>query len=117
MADTKIEVRIDDHTDELKQKMAQRLPVLLKSLGVTAQKYARDLCPVDTSTLKNSISHRVAKDESAVYIGTNVKYGVYVEFGDYNHKVGQKHFLRSAITYHEDHYKEMIEAFWKSLED
>lgn len=39
------------------------------------------LAPVDTSRLKQSIDHVVDADELAGYVGTNVDYAIYVEFG------------------------------------
>lgn len=49
--------------------------------GQQAEGYAKDLCPVDTGALRNSITHRVRTSEPAVYIGTNCEYAPYVEFG------------------------------------
>ena len=40
----------------------------LEKRGLTAEGYAKLLCPVDTGNLRNSITHQV---EPAVYIGTN----------------------------------------------
>lgn len=51
----------------------------LKACGERAVKYARDLVPVDTSALKNSINSAVEGND--VYIGTNTPYAPYIEFG------------------------------------
>lgn len=51
----------------------------LERCGEQAEGYAKDLAPVDTGNLRNSISHRVDDGEAAVYIGTNVSYAPYVE--------------------------------------
>ena len=40
---------------------------------------AKMYCPVDTGQLRNSITHTVT--DNVGYIGTNVKYAPYVEFG------------------------------------
>ena len=40
---------------------------------------AKMYCPVDTGQLRNSITHMVT--DNVGYIGTNVKYAPYVEFG------------------------------------
>lgn len=53
----------------------------LERIGLQAEGYAKDLCPVDTGNLRNSISHRVDDNELAIYIGTNSEYGAYVELG------------------------------------
>lgn len=53
----------------------------LEKCGLTAEGYAKLLCPVDTGNLRNSITHQVQPSESAVYIGTNSEYAIYVELG------------------------------------
>lgn len=84
----------------------------LESIGKTAVGYAQDDCPVDTGRLKGSIDC-VTKGNS-VYIGTNVNYAKYVEFGDrYKHKNGKAHFLRDAATRHGDEYKAIAETALK----
>ena len=69
---------------------------------------------VDTGRLRNSITNKVVENELAVYIGTNVEYAPYVEYGDMRHKVGKKHFLRDAAADHTDHYEQIVEAILKS---
>ena len=51
-----------------------------------AETYAKDLTPVDTGTLRNSITHRVETKGKMimVIIGSNVHYAPYVEFGTGN---------------------------------
>lgn len=51
----------------------------LKTCGETAVDYAQDLCPVDTGNLAGKITYQVKGDDC--YIGTNVEYAPYVEFG------------------------------------
>lgn len=53
----------------------------LERCGSQAEGYAKDLAPVDTGNLRNSISHRVDDGEPAVYIGSNTSYAAYVELG------------------------------------
>ena len=53
----------------------------LERCGEQAEGYAKDLAPVDTGNLRNSISHKVDDGEPAVYIGSNVSYAPYVELG------------------------------------
>lgn len=65
---------IHDHTDEVRQEIGSRLEAALEAVGITAEAYAKLLCPVDTGRLRNSISHAVDEKEKAVYIGTNVEY-------------------------------------------
>lgn len=44
----------------------------LKSVALTAEKYAKQDCPVDTGRLRSSITHET--DKNTAYIGTNVEY-------------------------------------------
>lgn len=53
----------------------------LEKIGMTAEKYAKRLCPVDTGNLRNSITHRVDEGEPAAYIGSDTEYAAYVELG------------------------------------
>lgn len=53
----------------------------LERCGMKAEGYAKDLAPVDTGNLRNSISHRVDESDKEVYIGTNAEYAAYVELG------------------------------------
>ena len=46
----------------------------LERCGSEAEGYAKDLCPVDTGALRNSISHKVDESERAVYVGSNNEY-------------------------------------------
>lgn len=51
----------------------------LEAVGIAAEGYAKGACPADTGRLRASIGHAVEGD--TVYVGTNVEYAPYVEFG------------------------------------
>lgn len=53
----------------------------LEKCGLVAEGYAKQLCPVDTGNLRNSITHVVDTSELLCRIGTNSEYSVYVECG------------------------------------
>lgn len=84
--------------------LASRIPPALEAVGLQAEGYAKLLCPVDTGRLRNSISHAVQGD--TVYIGTNVEYGPYVEFGTRNQR--PQPYLTPASTQHSEDYKRII---------
>lgn len=70
--------------DNSKEVLAALDGAILRALercGMQAEGYAKDLVPVDTGNLRNSISHRVDESEKAVYVGTNNEYAPYVELG------------------------------------
>lgn len=110
MARQVIDVKITDHSADVLAELKRRIPVALQAIGQECEGYAKADCPVDTGRLRNSLTHEVRENENAVYVGTNVEYGVYVEYGDYAHTVGKKHFLRDAAADHSDHYKSILEA-------
>lgn len=104
----------------------------LERCGMQGEGYAKDLAPVDTGNLRNNISHKVDESEPAVYIGTNVEYGPYVELGTgiyaegggrqdpwvYQDDNGNWHwtrgypaqpFLKPAVADHKQTYQNIIE--------
>ena len=124
----KITTSIASHAPEVLSALADKVALGLKAIGAEAETYAKKECPVDTGRLRNSIAWATSTDndggedsqpkatpeKNAVYIGTNVEYGVYVEYGDQKHKTGKKHFLKDAATNHGAHYKQIMEAALKS---
>lgn len=67
-------VEIQDNTPEVLAEIKNAILRALESIGLKAEKYAKQECPVDTGNLRNSITHVVQEKEKAVYIGTNVEY-------------------------------------------
>lgn len=68
-----------DNSKEILQLMAEAKARALERCGLEAESYAKDLSPVDTGRLRNSISHKT--DDDNAYIGTNLEYAPYVELG------------------------------------
>lgn len=85
----------------------------LVEIGATAQGYAKDLTPVRTGTLRDSIGVEVKKDEKAAYIGTmegrfpDKPYGKYVELGARGRP--GVHMLQRAASEHGSEYKQIME--------
>lgn len=77
----KMDVKFIDNSEEIKDNMKNALLRALEKIGMTAEKYAKRLCPVDTGNLRNSITHRVDEGEPAAYIGSDMEYAAYVELG------------------------------------
>ena len=74
-----ITYEFEDNSGEILAALENALERGLEAIGMTAEGYAKDLCPVDTGRLRNSIGHKV--DGEDVYIGTNVEYAPYIELG------------------------------------
>lgn len=72
-------VVFNDYSADVLNEFHDAVLRALERCGEQAEGYAKDLAPVDTGNLRNSISHKVDDGEAAVYIGTNVFYAPYVE--------------------------------------
>ena len=72
-------VVFNNYSAEVLNKFHDAILRALERCGEQAEGYAKDLAPVDTGNLRNSISHTVDEDEPAVYIGSNTSYAPYVE--------------------------------------
>lgn len=120
-----------NNTDVFKKAYREAVDKAWEIIGLKAEGYAKKNCSVDTGRLRSSINHATvagrgedgyADDQGKpysgrsahrtpthgeCYIGTNVDYAVYQEFGTSkidaaNHNRG---FLRPAITDHMDEYR------------
>ena len=72
-------VVFNDYSADVLNKFHDAVLRALERCGEQAEGYAKDLAPVDTGNLRNSISHKVDDGEPAVYIGSNTSYAPYVE--------------------------------------
>lgn len=66
-----------DKIDNLERVLNVSEP--LQEACLLVENTAKELAPVDTGQLRNSITHQVVGDVG--YVGTNVKYAPYVEYG------------------------------------
>ena len=107
-----VEVDLVDNTEEVLAALNEQVVGWLEAIGEDAAGTAADRAPVDTGRLKGSISHAVAEGEKAVYIGTNVEYAPYQEFGT-SRGIPGKHFLQFGATAHQAEYKSLLEEYLK----
>lgn len=130
-----IEVTFDDHKDEVISACKDQILAWLEAIGEDAAGTSANFAPVDTGRLKNSISSVVDEETNTVYIGTNVSYAIYHEFGTGKYIAGgrptpwmyqdedgvwhwtsgvpARHFLQFGCTAHQAEYKEMLERYLK----
>jgi HK97 gp10 family phage protein len=107
-----------DNLDEVLAAVDSAIAAGLVEIGATAQGYAKELTPVRTGTLRDSIGVEVKKDEKAAYIGTMVDkfpdkpYGKYVELGARG--LAGRHMLQRAATEHNAEYKKIMEDAMKN---
>lgn len=121
-------VTFKDYSDAILSAFDDAIARGLERVGDAAEGYAKDLCPVDTGTLRNSIGHAVDSRNDEVYIGSNVSYAITVETGakaskdkdpselnkgegDPNHQPGRnpQPFLKPAVTDYRQTYKNILE--------
>jgi HK97 gp10 family phage protein len=98
-----VDVR-EDNVDLAKAEIRAAYARALERIGMQAEGYAQDLCPVDTGNLRNSITHTT--DGTAAYIGTNVEYAPYVELG--TRRAAAQPFLKPAATDHRGTYANIV---------
>lgn len=114
----KQEIIFTDNLDEVLKGLSNAIEKGLVDIGAKAQSYAREITPVRTGTLRDSIGVEVKPDEKAAYIGTMIDkfpekpYGKYVELGARGSS--GVHMLQRAATEHTDEYKRLMEDSMKN---
>lgn len=144
---------VKNNKDEILDGLEEAIPRALEAIGMQAEAYAKLKCPVDTGLLRNSITHAVAGEPAAtksyhadkvkngtqavgfyqgnsppaehtVYVGSNVEYAPYVEYGHLlpgstgtgGTIVPGEYFLQKAILGHQKKYKALAEAALKGFQ-
>lgn len=79
------EIKLTDNSGLYLEALESQKQAALEAVGQECESIAKqnlnEAGKVDTGNLMNSINHQVRMDEDAVYVGTNVEYGKYIEFG------------------------------------
>lgn len=131
-------VTFNDYSPQVLAEMHDAVLRALERIGEQAEGYAKDLAPVDTGQLRNSISYAVDDGEQAAYIGSALEYAAYVELGTgiyaeggggrptpwvYQDAKGNWHwtrgnpaqpFLAPAVKDHQKTYRNIIEDEMKN---
>lgn len=100
-----VDVKVTSNVEEVLRATKSAVERGLEAVGLQAEGYAKMECPVDTGNLRNSITH--TSDGEAAYVGTNVEYAPYVEYG--TSKTKAQPFLRPAAENHTTEYKAIFE--------
>lgn len=103
-------VKIENNTEAVIEEMKSKMTSWLEAIGLDAASTAASVAPVDTGRLKDSIGSAVV--DNVVYIGTNVEYAPYQEFGT-SKGVPGRHFLQFGATAHLAEYQALLEEVMK----
>lgn len=139
MAGQTMHIDLTDNSGLVKEEMQAAVLRALEKCGLTAEGYAKLLCPVDTGNLRNSITHQYVRESDAVhteYIGSASEYAAYVELGTgiyypggrktpwvYQDAKGNWHlthgqraqpYLKPAVADHATQYRSIIESELKN---
>ena len=112
MGEKQMSVQFTDNSDKVLSEFEQAIARALERIGSQAEGYAKDLCPVDTGRLRNSITNKVEESEESVYIGTNVEYASFVELGTVKQKA--QPYLKPAVANHAKTYENIIKDEMKN---
>ena len=143
------DVKIENNMQAVVDAFNEQVEGWLRAIGEDAASTAANKAPVDTGRLKNSINWAIKDDygssgdvplsnpeDKSVYIGTNVEYAMWHEFGTgiyaeeggrktpwmftdkdgvkhWTHGVPARHYLQFGATAHQAEYKERLEQAMK----
>lgn len=62
----KTDITVVSHTKEFMDALAAKMPLILESVGSTAEGYAKENCPVDTGLLRNSLTYAISGEKPHV---------------------------------------------------
>lgn len=97
MGNIKVELdanKLIAYLEKLSNELKERIKRELIWAGIETQNRARQLCPVDTGTLRNSIVYE-QKSDFEVIVGAYTDYASYVEYG--TRKMNAQPYLNPAF--------------------
>ena len=126
-----------DNSKEYKELLTEAIRRGLRTIGMTAETYAKETCPVDTGYARNSITHALSGETAAIssYKADRGKNGEPPKTGEYSGTMGDiednylaigsnveyfpfieegargrkaLHTLRKAAADHKDEYKQLL---------
>lgn len=125
-------VKVEDNSEKILAEFREAVLRGLTRCGDAAEGYAKDLSPIDTGLLRNSITFALSGEppkissykadkgvktgsysgtapddgQISVYLGTNVEYAENVELG--TSKMDAQPFLKPAVADHAQTYKNIM---------
>lgn len=96
-----------DNTKEFLSGVNKEVNAGIVKATLLVERSAKELCPVETGTLRRSITHEIQGNYAIV--GTNVEYAPHVELGTVNWP-GGKPFLRPALEANLKEIRRLLKA-------
>ena len=90
----KLEIAYDNGLENIAQRIAGGMGEIIAAGAQTVCDGAKSLCPVDTGTLRDSIS--MSASGSSAVVSANTDYAAYVEFG--TSKMAPQPYLVPALV-------------------
>ena len=138
-------VEVKSNADDFMRKLKAAVLKSAKMIGGTIESHAKELCPVDTGLLRNSITYALSGEPAnihsytdnngegmgsysgsmprstddnqvTVYVGTNVYYAPYQELGAPSINLPAQPYLRPAFENHQDEIKQIIEMNLRNIQ-
>ena len=104
-------MEIKSHKKEIQDAFDNQIEKALTMIGLVAERYAVEACPVQTGNLREHITNFPQPSEKAVIVGTNVEYAPYVELG--TSRQAPQPFLRPVASDHADEYRDILKRTLK----
>ena len=105
MAEIKIEIDMNE-LGQVKELSDEAVARALEQCGALWESYAKQMAPVDTGRLRNSIEHHPEGNDTMV-VETDVEYAIYQETGT-RYQSGTP-FMKPSGESHIDTFKTVIE--------
>ena len=109
-------VELKWYGDKAIRNMEQAVNVALEVSALVVEGAAKNLAPVDTGNLRNSITHVIDSQGKAARVGTNVHYGPYVELG--TSKMAAQPYLSPALDQNKGNIRKIFaDAIKEAMDD
>lgn len=102
-------VEVISHKKEIIDLKNEAIARALEAIGIQAEGDVASLAPVDTGRLRDSITHETHAGEESVYVGTNVEYAAYQEYG--TSRMRAHPYLKPGIMNNLETYKSIAKQF------
>jgi HK97 gp10 family phage protein len=94
-----------NHLPRIIRQMPGRIDDTVRDAALDCETYAKDVVPVDTGALKNSIRAEPESDKVWI-VAPHTEYAIYVEFG--TRKMRAQPYMRPAAEKVRKHYPDLL---------